>query len=193
MPVDEGHARRTAACPVVQTDPDGDGIFGGADLCPAANGNGALNGCPGGVVPVAPAGGDGGATGQPPGALPAVALSGRAGLSRGALLRRSALAKGLVVKVSCSRNAAATLSLNVAVKIARKLKLKVPKRAKSVPIAAGRGACLATGGVKVRLALSKAARRKVLKAKGRLAATLTLRLSAPGAAAATTSTSVKVG
>ncbi len=45
----------------------------------------------------------------------------------------------------------------------------------------------------MRLVLSKGARRKVLKAKGRLAATLTLRLSAPGAATATRSTSVKVG
>ncbi len=40
--------------PPVQSDPDGDGVFGAADLCPTVNGKGALNGCPGGVVPPPP-------------------------------------------------------------------------------------------------------------------------------------------
>ena len=40
--------------PPAQSDPDGDGVFGEADLCPTVNGKGALNGCPGGVVPPPP-------------------------------------------------------------------------------------------------------------------------------------------
>jgi len=50
--------------PPVLEDPDGDGVFGAADLCPTVNGQGSLNGCPGGVVP-APSGGGGGTTSTP--------------------------------------------------------------------------------------------------------------------------------
>ena len=39
--------------PAVQDDPDKDGVYGGDDKCPSADGQGSLNGCPGGL-PIIP-------------------------------------------------------------------------------------------------------------------------------------------
>ncbi len=175
--------------PTPVADPDKDGIYGAADLCPTVDGQGAANGCPGGVIPTRPR------AASRPGALPPAAkpLAGAAGLKSGALLKRVGLGKGLGVKVTCSRDSTAGLSLSLSAKVAKKLKLKLKRGAKSLVIATGSGACKAAGGATVKLKLGSSVKRKVLKGKGRVAATLTLRLTAPGATPVSSATSVKVG
>jgi hypothetical protein len=174
--------------PGPEADPDKDGVYGGADLCPTADGQGAANGCPGGVVaPAAP-------TGQPPGALPvtpAPPVSGALAAKRGSLLRRAALGKGLSLRFTCSRDASARVKLLVSRKVAKGLKLKA--KGATVPIATGKGVCRAPTGGSVKLKLLPAAKRRVGRARKRFAATVQLVLSAPGSTDATTLLPVKVG
>ena len=198
----DGVADASDACPDVkgtltngclpgpEADPDKDGVYGAADLCPGTDGAGAPNGCPGGTVPAAPA------TGQPAGALPpppatTAALTGAFGLKRGALLRRADLAKGLRLRLTCSRDAAAVVDLTVARKVAKRLKLKSP--GSRLRLASGRGACRTSTGVTMKLSLVKAVRRAVKRAKGKLDATVTLRLTAAGSPAVTRSLAVRLG
>ncbi len=179
--------------PTAEADPDKDGVYGAADLCPTTDGAGAPNGCPGGTPPPAPP------TGQPAGALPtgagpgatAAALSGAFGVKRGAVLRRAGLAKGLTVKLTCSRDASARVDLTVAKKVAKRLKLKA--NGSTLRLASGRGPCRAAGGGAIKLALAKAVRGAVRRSKGKLDATLTLRLTTPDAPAVARSVAVKLG
>ena len=50
----EGHAGATGVYPAPEADPDKDGVYAAADLCPSADDR-APNGCPGGTVPAAAA------------------------------------------------------------------------------------------------------------------------------------------
>ena len=84
--------------PAVQDDPDKDGVYGGADKCPNTDGAGSLNGCPGGIIP------------DPP--KPDVLTGILSGVKRGALLKKSALKKGLTVRYTCTVDSSAKGALS---------------------------------------------------------------------------------
>ncbi len=169
--------------PAVVPDPDKDGIYGGQDLCPTQAGVGFSNGCPGGIVPAA----------QNPDPGPALpkALSGKLGLRKGAKLKRTALGKGVIVPVTCSRDAQAALTLQITKKTAKALRLKA-KSAK-VTIATGKGACTALRGGKLKLKASAAAAKALRRARRGFSASVVLRLTAADRGVSSASASVKVG
>jgi hypothetical protein len=161
-----------------QPDPDQDGVYGDADKCPAVPGNGALNGCPGGIVP------------DPPKNVLTGILS---GIKKGATLKKSALAKGLVVKYTCTVDSTAKGSLAISKKTASKLKIKTKKKQKSVTIASGKGSCSKAAGGTLKLKLAKAYASKVKRTKKKFPATLSVGLTAPSQTPVTMKQSVKVG
>jgi hypothetical protein len=166
--------------PAVQDDPDKDGVYGSADLCPNQDGQGALNGCPGGIIP-SPA---------PPPPSPKV-LVGTVQVKRGALFKKAALAKGAPVKFTCTVDSAAKGALSISKKTAAKLGIKTRK--KTVAIAGGRGVCKEIGGGSLRLKLARAYAKKVKRYRGKFPATLSVGLSAPGQTPVTMKRAVKVG
>ena len=88
----------------LQADPDKDGVYGDDDKCPNSDGQGSLNGCPGGIIP------------DPP--KPDVLTGILTGVKKGATLKKKALAKGLVVKYTCTVDSAAKGSLTITKKTA---------------------------------------------------------------------------
>ena len=87
--------------PAVQADPDKDGVYGAADLCPALDGQGAFNGCPGGIIPEII---------KPPEnkTLVATLLT-----KSGTAFKRASLAKGAPVKFECTVDSAANGTLSI--------------------------------------------------------------------------------
>jgi hypothetical protein len=170
----------------VQSDPDGDGVYGAADQCPAADGQGALSGCPATPGPgPGPVGDPGPGTPPPPppagpptggSAQPATALKGAFAAGTSATpKRRALLAKaGLPVKVTCTRAAAATLTLAVTSTVAKRLKL--PPR--TLTLASAKGTCAAGRTLTLTLRPASKVAARLKRAKGTVAATLKLSLKA---------------
>lgn len=183
--------------PAVQDDPDKDGVFGAADRCPDADGLGSLDGCPPAVAPpvappvtpVVPA-----LPGVPPAgpvAIPSTAaMKGRITRpGKGQIARTGLLAKkGVPVKLSCTRNATATLALDVSAKTARKLRL--PRRTRTLATAKGR--CIAGKTLTLRLRAGTKVRSRLRSRSVRVSATLRLTLRAPGQRTARSTASVTV-
>jgi hypothetical protein len=166
--------------PAVQDDPDKDGIYGAADLCPAQDGQGAFNGCLGGIIPEIP---------KPPitKTLVATLLT-----KSGTAFKRAILAKGAPVKFECTVDSAASGALSITKKVATKLRIKTKKSQKSVTIASGKGPCKAVGGGSLKLKLARATAKKVKKAKKPFPASLAVKLTAPGQIPVTVKRPVKV-
>ena len=166
--------------PAVQDDPDKDGVYGGADKCPSVDGQGSLNGCPGGIVPIIP---------DPP--KPDVLTGILSGVKRGALLKKSALSKGLKVKYTCTVDSSAKGALTITKKTAAKLRIKTKK--KNLTIASGKGQCSKASGGSLKLKLARAYATKVKRAKKKFPATLAVNLTAPNQTPVTMKLPVKVG
>ena len=166
--------------PAVQADADKDGVYGAADLCPALDGQGALNGCPGGIVPEIV---------KPPEnkTLVATLLT-----KSGTAFKRASLAKGAPVKFECTVDSAASGVLSITKKVATKLKIKTKKKQKTVGIASGKGQCKAVGGGTLKLKLVRAYAKKVKKAKKAFPASLAVKLTSAGQTPVTVKRPVKV-
>jgi hypothetical protein len=160
--------------PPVQPDPDKDGVYGAADLCPALDGQGALNGCPA-VIP------------QDPKTLVGALLT-----KSGTVFKRTSLAKGARVKFECTVDSAASGVLSITKKVATKLKIKTKRKQKTVGIASGKGQCRAVGGGSLKLKLVRAYAKKVKKAKKAFPASLAVKLTAAGQTPVTVKRPVKV-
>jgi hypothetical protein len=166
--------------PAVQNDPDKDGVYGADDKCPTVDGQGSLNGCPGGIVPIIP---------DPP--KPDVLTGVLSGVKSGAVLKKSALGKGLAVKYTCSVDSSAKGALTITKKTAKKLKIATKK--KTVTIASGKGQCSKASGGTLKLKLARAYAKKVKRAKKKFPASLTVGLTAPNQTPVTMKLPVKVG
>lgn len=183
--------------PSAPPDPDRDGVYGAQDKCPDAAAPGVVDGCPaptgGGQPPTTPP-----ATSPPPSSTPSgtagppvqAALSGALrGLSRTTRLRGAALRRGVRVALTCSRDAAVVLVLDVDAKAGRALGLK----GRRPVVARATGRC--TAGRTATLVLKAPAR--VAARIGRLrrpaGAGVRATLTAPGATAATARAAVRIG
>lgn len=151
-------------CPtsLASVDPDGDGLVGSKDKCPSLMMIGAADGCP--------------TLTAKPGKLPT--------------FKRGKLAKGVNFPVTCSLDTPASASFTVSNSVAKKLKLKVKKGAKSATIATAKGSCKAQGGGKLKLKLTSAAKKKVGKYKKSISGSLTVSFT-PAGGVAPVSSSVK--
>lgn len=181
--------------PAVQTDPDADGIFGAADLCPTANGTGTINGCPiaSAVPPV-----------DPPPILPVVnpclltptasgcPIGGAIGAIKGNKLKRKDLAKGALVAISCNADSKAVAALTITAKVAKKLKLKVKRKAKTFVIGSARGSCTTAKKSALKLKFNKASKRKILKSRKAVPASLSVTFTRPGSALVTAIRALKL-
>ncbi len=168
--------------PAVQDDPDKDGVYGAADLCPAADGQGAFNGCVGGIVPDIP---------KPPDPKPTPLVATLLTKS-GTVFKKASLTKGAPVKFECTVDSAASGALSITKKVATKLKIKTKKKQKTVGIASGKGQCKAVGGGSLKLKLLRAYAKKVKKAKKPFPASLAVKLTAPGQIPVTVKRPVKI-
>jgi hypothetical protein len=169
--------------PAVQADPDKDGVYGAADLCPNQDGQGAANGCLGGIVPDIPKPPD------PPKPTPLVATL----LTKsGTVFKKASLTKGAPVKFECTVDSAASGVLSITKKVATKLRIKTKKKQKTVGIASGKGQCKAVGGGSLKLKLLRAYATKVKKAKKPFPASLAVKLTAAGQTPVTVKRPVKV-
>lgn len=149
---------------LANVDPDGDGKIGADDACPAVASVGTTNGCPDFKVGV--------------GKLPK--------------LKRKSLVKGTKIKVTCSIDSKVKADLVVSKTVAKKLKLKAKKGAKTVSIGSATGSCKATGGGSLKLKLSKKAKKAVLKPKKAVSATINLTFSSGGVPNATAAAKAKL-
>lgn len=157
-----------SGCPqsLASIDPDGDGLVGAKDKCPTVAQIGASDGCPTLAAAF--------------GKLPK--------------FKRSKLGKGVSFPVTCSLDSPVKASLTVTSKVAKKLKLKVKKGAKTVSIGSASGACKSSGGSKLKLKLSSKAKKPVTKSKKSISAKLNLTFTpAGGVAPVSASKSVKLG
>ena len=168
--------------PAVLDDPDKDGVYGDADKCPNADGQGALNGCPNGIIPIIP---------DPP--KPAVLTGILSGVKSGAVLKKTTLGKGLPVKFTCTVDSSAKGALSITKKTATKLGIKTKKKQKTVTIASGRGQCSKASGGSLKLKLARAYAKKVKRAKNKFPASLAIGLTAPNQTPVTMKRPVKVG
>jgi hypothetical protein len=168
--------------PAVQVDPDKDGVYGATDLCPAQDGQGALNGCLGGIVPEIP---------KPPDPKPTPLVATLLTKS-GTAFKKTSLAKGAPVKFECTVDSAATGTLSITKKVATKLGIKTKRKQKTVGIASGKGQCKAAGGGSLKLKLLRAYAKKVKKAKKPFPASLAVKLTAAGQIPVTVKRPVKV-
>ncbi len=141
-------------CPtsLLLADPDGDGVAGSKDKCPSLAKIGALDGCPTLAATF--------------GKLPK--------------FKRSKLGKGVSFPVTCSLDTPVTADLIVKASVAKKLKLKVKKGAKTVSIGSASATCKAAGGAKLKLKLTKKAKKPVAKSKKSIKATLNLTFTPGG-------------
>ena len=115
------------------------------------------------------------------------------GVKSGALLKKSALAKGLRVKYTCTVDSGAKGALSITKKTATKLGIKTKKKQKSVTIASGRGQCSKASGGSLKLKLARAYTKKVKRARKRFRATLAVNLTASNQTPVTMKRSVRVG
>lgn len=144
-----------SGCPaslLTSNDPDGDGLVGDNDKCPNFGGIGTDDGCPTLTAKL--------------GKLPT--------------LKRKSLVKGVKVPVTCSLNSPTSATLTVSRSVAKKLKLKVAKKAKTVTVGSAKATCKASGGTKLNLKLSKSAKKSVSRSKKSISATLTTTFSPGG-------------
>jgi hypothetical protein len=157
-----------SGCPAsvaASADPDGDGVIGAADKCLSVWMLGVADGCPTLTANT--------------GKLPT--------------LRRKNLAKGVKIPVTCSLNSPVSATLTVSKSVAKKLKLKVKKGAKTVTIGSAKGTCRTPGGTKLNLKLSKSAKKPVTKSKKTISASLTVTFKPTGGVkSVTTKKSVKL-
>lgn len=157
-----------SGCPtsLALADPDGDGLVGAKDKCPTVAQIGAGDGCPTLVAAF--------------GKLPK--------------FKRSKLGKGVSFPVNCSLDSPVKANLTVTSKVAKKLKLKVKKGAKTASIGSASGTCKSSGGSKLKLKLSSKAKKSVTKSKKPISAKLNLTFTpAGGVAPVSASKSVKLG
>ena len=184
--------------PGVQDDPDGDGLFGPNDKCPNDNGGTSLDGCP--VKPaeqttVTPADQQQQQV-KPPDQQqtnpPALTLTGGLGAIKGNAIKRSALAKGYPISVTCGLDSDVAATLTVSSSVAKKLKLKVKKGQKSVPIGSAKGKCTAAKGGTLKLKLASSAASKVKKSRKGFPASLGLEFTRAGTAPVKISKSLKL-
>jgi hypothetical protein len=193
--------------PDPQQDPDGDGVFGPADKCPNDNGGASPDGCPPGGpskpadTGVTPSGSTGqttqtGGLGQQQQQQqvnpPALTLTGGLGAIKGNKIPRKALAKGYPLKVTCGADSDAAASLTITSAIAKKLKIKVPKKAKTVTIGSAKGQCTASNGGTLKLKLARSAASKVKKSRKAIAASLGVTFTRNGSAPFSVKKSVKL-
>jgi hypothetical protein len=187
--------------PAPPDDPDGDGVFAGADKCPNDNGGGSLDGCPAGDPPKSDPTGPTGDTGQPgleqqqqpqQQGPPVLALTGSLGAIKGNKITKLQLKKGYPLQVTCAADSNVAATLTVTSSVAKKLKLKVNNGQTTVTIGSATGQCKATGGGKLTLTLASSAKSKVLKSKGPIAAQLALEYTKPDTAPFKTSRSLKL-
>ena len=94
------------------------------------------------------------------------------------------------MKFECTVDSAGSGALSITKKVAAKLKIKTKK--KTVAIASGKGPCKAVGGGTLKLKLVRAYKKKVMKAKKPFAASLAVKLTAPGQTPVTVKRPVKV-
>jgi hypothetical protein len=176
----DGIADVTDACPAVkgtlangclpgpQADPDKDGVFGAADLCPDKDGQGSLNGCPATTSGPTP----------PVTAPPATALL---GTKRLAIFRSAALAKGLRVPVTCTGAARVAVKIVVSKKLAKaRLNITAPKT--GMVVAAAVGNCVPGSKLQVKLVSKRALRKKLAALRAFLPAQLVATLPRPSPA-----------
>jgi hypothetical protein len=96
--------------------------------------------------------------------------------------------------VTCSLDTPVKADLTVTSKVAKKLKLKVKKGAKTVSIGSAAGACKASGGAKLKLKLTSKAKKPVGKSKKSISAKLNITFSpAGGVQPVAASKTVKLG
>jgi len=173
--------------PAVQSDPDTDGIFGAADKCPDQNGGGAPDGCLPAGAP-APPGPAAPGPAPPGGVIPAFG-----GATATAKLKRSALAKGVNVPVTCSLDSDVSATLSLARAVAKRLGLPLKRKQAKLSIATAAATCTAAAGGKLKLRLKRSFAAKVRKPRRPVAATLVLVFSRPGAQAVTVKRPLKLG
>ena len=143
-------------------DPDGDGLVGAKDKCPTSAGIGTADGCPVATAKLTAAFGK----------LPK--------------FKRKALAKGTIFPVTCSILSPVKANLTVSKSVAKKLKLKIKKGAKTASIGSASGSCKPAGGAKLKLKLSSKAKKPVTKAKKAIKAKLTVIFTPAGGVAPVT-------
>lgn len=141
--------------PLASIDPDGDGLVGAKDKCPTLAQIGSADGCP--------------------------TLT--AGFGKLPKFKRSKLGKGVNFPVTCSLGTPVKADLTVTKSVAKKLKLKVKKGAKTVSIGGAKGNCVAASGAKLKLKLTSKAKKPVAKSKKSISATLTLNFTPAGGVA----------
>ena len=107
-------------------------------------------------------------------------------------LKRKSLVKGTKIKVTCSIDSKVKADLVVSKTVAKKLKLKAKKGAKTVSIGSATGSCKAAGGGSLKLKLSKKAKKAVLKPKKAVSATINLTFSSGGVPNATATAKAKL-
>ena len=165
--------------PAVQDDPDKDGVYGAADLCPAA-------GRPGRASTAASAESSPRSPKPPENKTLVATLLTKSGTA----FKRASLAKGAPVKFECTVDSAGSGVLSITKKVAAKLGIKTKK--KTVGIASGKGPCKAVGGGTLKLKLVRAYKKKVMKAKKPFPASLAVKLTALGQTPVTVKRPVKV-
>jgi hypothetical protein len=119
-------------------------------------------------------------------------LTGSLGTIKGNKLQRAALAKGVAIPVTCGLDSSAAATLTVNTAVAKKLKIKLKKKQKLVAIGSGSGSCTAGRASTVKLTLQRALAAKVRKARGPVAATLTVVFTRAGSTPVTAKRAVKL-
>lgn len=148
------------------SDPDGDGVLGHNDKCPAIAMIGAADGCPILTAKV--------------GKLPK--------------FKRSKLAKGVSFSATCSFDTPVSASFTVSKSVAKKLKVKVKKGKKTATIATAKGTCKKKGGVKLKLKSTSVAKKAIAKSKKSISGSLVVTFSPKGGVKPVTTTKpVKIG
>ena len=207
----DGVADINDACPTVKgttadgclppapPDPDGDGVYGSDDKCPDVAASGHIDGCPAPAGPGAPgpapdaAPTPGLGTGTAPGgALPSpptpAQLVATLPVKKNTRIRHAALRSGLKVKVACSADATAQLTLSVSGATVKSLGLKGRK----ATVARTSGRCTRAKGATLTLKVARKTLARIKRLRSPVPAVLALGLSAPGATAGSASVAVKL-
>jgi hypothetical protein len=145
-------------------DSDGDGVPDASDQCPTVKGT-----LPNGCLPGLPD------------------LKGGTGLKRGTKLRRSKLASGMPLAVTCTRESNVSAVLTMTRTLAKKLGIPGTK------IGSGHGSCTEAGGGSLKLKLTGKASRKLRASHKTVPATLTLTFTTSGSPTSKVVLPVKVG
>ncbi|MFY9488891.1 MAG: hypothetical protein WAP35_09390 [Solirubrobacterales bacterium] len=119
-------------------------------------------------------------------------LGGTIGKIKGNKLKRKLLVKGIAIPVACGTDSNVAVALTIKSKVAKALKIPVKKKAKTVVVGAAKGRCTAGKKSAVKLKLAKAFRKKLLKSRKTVAASLTVTFSLTGRITMSASRSVKL-